>query len=38
MNLKCRLDDFRVSPGQNVNLNKWPTKVKPLYASKQRYR
>jgi PPK2 family polyphosphate:nucleotide phosphotransferase len=38
MNLKCRLDDFRVSPGQNVNLNKWPTKVKPLYGSKKVYR
>lgn len=35
MNLKCRLNDFRVEPGKNVNLAEWPTKVKPLYASKK---
>jgi hypothetical protein len=38
MNLKCRLDDFRVAPGKKINLAKWPTKVKPFYASKKRYR
>jgi PPK2 family polyphosphate:nucleotide phosphotransferase len=38
MNLKCRLNDFRVAPGKNVNLAKWPTKVKPLYASQKSYR
>jgi PPK2 family polyphosphate:nucleotide phosphotransferase len=38
MNLKCRLHDFQVAPGKNVNLAKWPTRVKPLYASKSSYR
>lgn len=38
MNLKCRLSDFRVAPAKTVNLAKWPTKVKPYYASKGRYR
>src|SRR5579863_2629678 len=30
-------DDFRVRPGKNVNLAKWPSKVKPAYASKDEY-
>ena len=30
--------DFRVSPGENVTLKKWPTKVKPIYKSKKRYK
>lgn len=38
MNLKCRLDDFRVAPAKKVSLTKWPTKVKPFYGSKERYR
>jgi PPK2 family polyphosphate:nucleotide phosphotransferase len=29
--------DFRVSAGNAVNLNKWPTLVKPVYKSKKRY-
>jgi len=37
MNLKCSLEDFRVAPATKVNLAEWPTKLKPLYASKQRY-
>lgn len=27
--------DFRVTPGEKVNLKKWPTKVKPFYESKK---
>ncbi|SDA96489.1 ADP-polyphosphate phosphotransferase [Mesorhizobium qingshengii] len=30
--------DFRVREGDRVNLGKWPTKVKPVYKSKQQYR
>lgn len=30
--------DFRVRPGQTVKLNKWPTRVKPFYKSKEHYR
>jgi len=29
--------DFRVRAGKKVDLNKWPTKVKPLYDSKEEY-
>jgi PPK2 family polyphosphate:nucleotide phosphotransferase len=28
---------FRVAEGEAVKLRKWPTHIKPLYASKQRY-
>jgi PPK2 family polyphosphate:nucleotide phosphotransferase len=38
MNLKCSLEQFRVAPGKKVNLARWPTQVKPLYASKKSYR
>ena len=37
MNLKCRLDDFRVAPGKQVSLAKRPTRVKTFYTSKKRY-
>jgi PPK2 family polyphosphate:nucleotide phosphotransferase len=30
-------DEFRVRPGKNVNLDKWPTKGKPVYDSKEEY-
>ncbi len=30
-------DDYRVRPGQNVDLAKWPTKGKPVYSSKDEY-
>jgi PPK2 family polyphosphate:nucleotide phosphotransferase len=30
-------DDFRVVPGKNVDLAKWPTKGKPVYSSKEEY-
>jgi len=31
-------DDFRVRPGKNVDLGKWPTRVRPAYHSKEEYR
>ena len=32
--MKIDADRFRVRPGGRVRLKKWPTRVKPLYASK----
>jgi PPK2 family polyphosphate:nucleotide phosphotransferase len=37
MNLKFSLKDFRVAPGKKIHLAKWPTRVKPFYASKKAY-
>jgi PPK2 family polyphosphate:nucleotide phosphotransferase len=34
---KINPDDFRVRPGKNVSLDKWPTKGKPVYSSKDEY-
>jgi polyphosphate kinase 2 (PPK2 family) len=36
---KMKIDstDFRVQEGDKVNLNKWPTKVDPVYKSKEQY-
>jgi PPK2 family polyphosphate:nucleotide phosphotransferase len=34
---KLNPDDFRVQPGKNVDLDKWPTKGKPVYSSKDEY-
>lgn len=31
-------EDFRVSPGNKVKLKNWPTRVKPVYATKERYK
>ncbi len=36
--MPIRSDDFRVRPGDTVDLDKWPTKVDPFYGSKKRYR
>ena len=30
-------NDFRVRPGKSVNLNKWPTIIKPICKSKKEY-
>ena len=30
-------DDFRVRPGKTVDLNMWPTRVKPVYHSRREY-
>jgi PPK2 family polyphosphate:nucleotide phosphotransferase len=31
-------EDFRVSLGKKVKLKDWPTRVKPVYATKERYK
>ncbi|HTW64305.1 MAG TPA: ADP-polyphosphate phosphotransferase [Bryobacteraceae bacterium] len=30
-------DDYRVPPGKQIDLDKWPTKGKPVYSSKAEY-
>jgi len=35
--MKINSKDFCVREGHQVNLRKWPTKVKPVYASKESY-
>ena len=35
--MKINSKDFRVNPGANVKLKKWPTTVKPFCKSKKRY-
>jgi PPK2 family polyphosphate:nucleotide phosphotransferase len=35
--MKLRSTDFRVKEGDQVNLNKWPTAVDPIYESKKHY-
>src|SRR5579864_4137835 len=35
--MKIKSKDFRVKEGDEVNLKKWPTIVKPLYKSKEQY-
>ena len=35
--MKLDPEQFRVPPGKKVNLNKWPTRVKPAYKSKEQY-
>jgi PPK2 family polyphosphate:nucleotide phosphotransferase len=34
---KINSKDFRVREGDKVNLHKWPTKIAPVYKSKQHY-
>jgi PPK2 family polyphosphate:nucleotide phosphotransferase len=34
---KMNPDDYRVRPGKNVDLDKWPTKGKPVYSSEEEY-
>lgn|SRR5574341_229142 len=36
--MTIRPDDFRVRPGEPVDVKEWPTRVKPVYASKGHYR
>ena len=38
MKTKIDLKDFMVPPGKKIDLNQWPTDVKPVYASKKDYR
>ena len=35
--MKINSKDFSVPPGEKVDLNKWPTLVKPAYKSKKEY-
>jgi len=35
--MKIKPKDFRVPEGDKVNLKKWPTRVKPVYQSKEHY-
>src|ERR1700733_12586630 len=35
---KLHASDYRVPPGTKIDLGKWPTKVKPVYDSKEEYR
>jgi PPK2 family polyphosphate:nucleotide phosphotransferase len=35
--MKIKSEDFRVREGDNVNLKKWSTIVKPVYSSKEEY-
>jgi PPK2 family polyphosphate:nucleotide phosphotransferase len=37
MKMKINSKDFRVQPGEKVELKKWPTIVKPFCKSKKRY-
>lgn len=37
MAMKIKSDDFRVREGGKVDLQKWPTRVKPVYKSKDQY-
>jgi len=36
--MKIQIKPFRVREGERVKLKKWPTKIKPLYKSKEDYR
>jgi PPK2 family polyphosphate:nucleotide phosphotransferase len=36
--MKIKSSDFRVPPGKEVNLRKWPTIVKPVYKTKRDYK
>ncbi len=36
--MKIQTKDFRVTEGDEVDLEKWPTKVDPVYKSKTRYK
>ena len=35
--MKIHSKDFHVHEGDQVNLKKWPTLVKPVYKSKEQY-
>jgi PPK2 family polyphosphate:nucleotide phosphotransferase len=36
--MKIHTKDFRVAEGDTVNLKKWPTKIEPVYKSKEQYK
>jgi PPK2 family polyphosphate:nucleotide phosphotransferase len=35
---KLHAGDYRVPPGKKIDLGKWPTKVRPVYDSKEEYK
>jgi PPK2 family polyphosphate:nucleotide phosphotransferase len=35
---KIHADEFRVRAGKKIDLDQWPTRVKPIYASKEEYK
>jgi polyphosphate kinase 2 (PPK2 family) len=35
--MKIKTNEFRLRPGDTVDLQKWPTRVEPLYKSKKKY-
>ncbi len=37
-NKRIDSNDFRVPPGKKVKLKDWPTRVKPVYATKEQYK
>jgi polyphosphate kinase 2 (PPK2 family) len=37
MKMRISSKDFRVPEGDEVNLKKWPTKVEPVYKTKEQY-
>jgi polyphosphate kinase 2 (PPK2 family) len=38
MKIKINSEDYRVRDGHKVDLKKWPTKVEPVYKSKEQYK
>jgi len=36
--MKIHIKDYRVAEGDDVDLDKWPTKINPVYASKGQYK
>jgi hypothetical protein len=38
MKMKINSNHFRVRAGEKVELNQWPTRVKPCYKSKEHYK
>lgn len=36
--MKIKSKNFRVQEGEQVDLKKWPTRVKPVYKSKKKYK
>ena len=38
LDIKISSKDFRVPPGKNVDLSKWPTIVDPIIKSKKEYK
>ena len=36
--MKIKIKDFRVAQGEKIKLDKWPTRVEPIYKSKTTYK